>query len=80
VDVAIVTGADSGFFEHLFEWVRSIRDKPQGRGVSLCIFDMGLSDQHKDWLLVQGAAIRKVQWRYQCNLSPTDRLLGPVFS
>jgi hypothetical protein len=36
---------------------------------------MGLSDQHKDWLLVQGAAIRKVQWRYQCNLSATDRLL-----
>src|SRR5579862_1671734 len=76
MSVAIVSGADAGFFSFLFELVRSIRDKPQGRAVSLCVFDMGLSDQQKDWSRAQGAIVRKPEWTYKCELSTTNQMLA----
>ena len=72
---AIVSGADFDFFEFLVGLVYSIRDKPQGQGVPLCIFDMGLTAPQRQWLTVQGATIRKPEWPYKCELSPADRML-----
>jgi len=76
MSLAIVSGADAGFFSFLFELVRSVRDKVQGRGVPLCIFDSGLSQEQRDWLHGQGATIQRPRWPYRCELSSTDQLLA----
>ncbi len=57
VDLAVVSAADSAFFDLLQGMVRSLRDKPEGRDVSLNIFDIGLGDAQRQWLLTQGARL-----------------------
>jgi len=57
-DMAIVSAADSKFFDLLQGLIRSIRDKPEGRGCPLCILDLGLEAWQREWLLCQGAALR----------------------
>ena len=57
-EMAIVRAADSKFFDLLQGLVRSIRDKPEGRGCPLCILDIGLEPWQREWLLCQGAMLR----------------------
>ena len=46
------------FFDLLQGMVRSLRDKPRGRNVALYVFDIGLSEAQRRWLLTQGAALQ----------------------
>jgi hypothetical protein len=61
-DPLIVSGADSGYFELLQGTVRSIRDKPEGRGIALGILDVGLKENERRWLEQQGARIVAPGW------------------
>jgi hypothetical protein len=45
-EIAIVTGADATYAGMLEECLRSIRDKPESRGITLCLLDVGLR-QHR---------------------------------
>src|SRR5579863_6588432 len=56
-DVAVVSAADDKYFDLLQGMVRSLRDKPQGRDLSLYVFDLGLREAQRRWLLVQGAKV-----------------------
>ena len=44
--------------------VLSIRDKPQGAGVSISILDVGLNGEQRDWLADQGAVIVEPGWDF----------------
>jgi len=57
-DVAVVSAADSEFFDLLQGMVRSLRDRPQGRDLALYIFDLGLTEAERRWLQVRGAKLR----------------------
>lgn len=57
-DVAIVSAADADSFYSLQGMVRSLRDKPQGRAIALHVFDAGLTELQRRWLMVQGAMLR----------------------
>jgi predicted O-methyltransferase YrrM len=59
--LAVVSAADAKFFDLLQGTVRSLRDKPQGRNVALYVFDIGLSEAQRRWLLTQGAALHVPQ-------------------
>jgi predicted O-methyltransferase YrrM len=77
VSIAIVSGisgADSGFFESAVELVRSIRDKPQGRGIPIYMLNDGLSESQRDWFLIQNVVVRELKWPYKCTLSPGARI------
>jgi hypothetical protein len=41
--------------------VRSLRDKPQGRNVALYVFDIGLNEPQRGWLLAEGATLHVPQ-------------------
>jgi len=56
-DVAVVSAADANFFDLIQGMVRSLRDKPQGREVALYVFDIGMTEVQRRWLLLQGATL-----------------------
>jgi hypothetical protein len=57
-DFAVVSAADESFFDLLQGMVRSLRDKTFGRDCPVYIFDIGLNDSQRHWLLSQGARLR----------------------
>lgn len=57
VDLAIITAADSRFFEFLCGLIRSLQDKSAGRSYKLYVFDLGLTDTQRIWLKTQGASV-----------------------
>lgn len=57
-DVAVISAADDGYFDMLQGTIRSLRDKPEGRNLSLYIFDLGLTEAQQRWLRLQGAGLR----------------------
>ena len=59
--VAVISAADAKFFDLLQGMIRSLRDQPQGRDLPLYIFDLGLTEAQRRWLLVQGATLRSLQ-------------------
>lgn len=59
-ELAVVSAADGEYFDLLQGMVRALRDKaPPGCDIALCVFDLGLSEEQRRWLLVQGAAVRR---------------------
>jgi hypothetical protein len=58
-DIAVVSAADAGFFDLLQGMVRSLRDGAAGRDFSLYVFDIGLTEARRRWLLVEGARLRR---------------------
>lgn len=58
-NLAVVTAADADFFDLLQGMIRSLRDRPAGRDVRVYVFDLGLGEAQRRWLLVQGAALRR---------------------
>jgi hypothetical protein len=56
-DVAVVSAADAQFFDLLQGMVRSLRDKPEGRDLALYVFDIGMTETQRRWLLLQGARL-----------------------
>jgi hypothetical protein len=59
--LAVVSAADAKFFDLLQGMVRSLRDKPQGRNVALYVFDIGLNEPQRGWLLAEGATLHVPQ-------------------
>ena len=60
----IVSASDAAYFDLLKGLVLSIRDKPQGAGVSISILDVGLNGEQRDWLADQGAVIVEPGWDF----------------
>lgn len=50
METVLASGADKGFFCHLQGLVQSIRDKPEGKDIPICIFDLGLDEFQVKWL------------------------------
>ena len=59
---AIVTLADSNYFDLLNELVDSILKFPEGKEVDICILDAGLSDEQKKILSNKVKEIKKAEW------------------
>jgi hypothetical protein len=52
------------FFELLQGAVQSVRDKPQGRRVSLGVLDLGLLPEQRRWLAARVDAVREPNWHF----------------
>jgi len=59
---AIVSLADSNYFELLLELINSIKRFPQSKNISICILDAGLKDNQLDILKKNVAVIKKAEW------------------
>ena len=59
---AIVSLADSNYFELLLELINSIKRFPQSEDISICILDAGLKDNQLDILKKKVAVIKKAEW------------------
>ncbi len=60
-EIAIVTGADATYAGMLEECLRSIRDKPESRPVTLCLLDVGLGP-HRDRLAALADRLVEPGW------------------
>lgn len=60
-EIAIVTGADATYAGMLEECLRSIRDKPESRQVTLCLLDVGLGE-HRDRLATLADKLVEPGW------------------
>jgi hypothetical protein len=61
-EFVIVSAADSGYFPLLRDLILSIRDKPEGAGAPIGIFDLGLSAEQRAWLAEHGVAMAEPGW------------------
>ena len=59
---AIVSLADSNYFELLLELINSIKRFPQSKNISICILDAGLKDNQLDILKKKVTVIKKAEW------------------
>ena len=59
---AIVSLADSNYFDLLLELINSIKRFPQSKDISICILDAGLKDNQLDILKKKVAVIKKAEW------------------
>lgn len=62
--IAIISAADANFFDLLQGLVCSIRDKPKGWSVDFYVFDLGLTEAQRDWLLVRRVHLEAPRWPY----------------
>ena len=56
---AIVTLADSNYFELLLELINSIKNFKESENVSICLLDAGLTEQQKEKLKNKVYSIKK---------------------
>ena len=59
---AIVTLADSNYFELLQELIDSIKDHEQSKNVSICVLDAGLTAEQLKILKQKVYSIKKAEW------------------
>ena len=59
---AIVTLADSKYFDLLNELIESIKSHNESKNISICILDAGLSIEQKNILKTKVYKIKKAQW------------------
>ena len=59
---AIVTLADSNYFELLNELINSIEKHDNSKSTSICVLDAGLTDQQKKELKDKVHSIKKAEW------------------
>ena len=59
---AIVTLADSNYFELLLELIASIKSHKESENVCICILDAGLSEKQLGILKNKSHLIRKAKW------------------
>ena len=69
-DLVICTAGDAGYFELLCNCVRSIRERPEGQRVRLCVLDLGLEDEQRGWLRARQVEIATPGW----DIAGTDHL------
>ena len=59
---AIVTLADSSYFELLIELIDSINSKAESNDVKICVLDAGLSQEHLKILEEKIYSVKKAEW------------------
>jgi len=59
---AIITLADSNYFEMLDELVESIKRNPESKNISICVLDAGLSDDQIRFIEKKVYKIKKANW------------------
>ena len=59
---AIVTLADSNYFELLLELISSIKQFDQSKDVAICILDAGLTEKQIEILKEKVEEIKKANW------------------
>ena len=59
---AIVTLADSNYFDLLIELISSINSKNESKDVSICVLDAGLTDDQKKVIEPKVYSIKKANW------------------
>ena len=57
---AIVTLADSNYFDLLIELISSINSKNESKDVSICVLDAGLTDDQKKVIEPKVYSIKKI--------------------
>ncbi len=59
---AIVTLADSNYFELLEELILSIKSHPKSKEVSICVLDAGLTEEQKNKISKSIYSLKKAEW------------------
>jgi len=59
---AIVTLADSNYFQLLLELIDSINQFKESENISICVLDAGLTDQQKDIINKKVYSLKKAEW------------------
>jgi hypothetical protein len=59
---AIVTLADSNYFQLLLELIDSIKRYKESENISICVLDAGLTDQQKEIVKSKVFSIKKAKW------------------
>ena len=59
---AIISMSDSNYFELLSELIDSIRSFDEGKNISICILDAGMTEVQKDYLLKKVDIIKEAKW------------------
>ena len=70
---AIVTLADSNYFELLLELIDSIKKYKESENVSICVLDAGLKDQEIEIIKKKVYSIKKAKWDIEV---PSHKVLG----
>jgi hypothetical protein len=72
MSLIMATAADARFFDWAQGMIQSVRDKPQGRTISIGLFDLGCTDDQLAWLSQQVNFICEPQWDY--SFPPTAKI------
>ena len=59
---AIVTLADSNYFELLEELINSIQSHEESKNVSICVLDAGLTNEQLEILKKKVYSVKKAEW------------------
>jgi len=70
---AIVTLADSNYFELLLELIASINKHKESENVSICVLDAGLNNQQKEILKNKTYIVKKAKWDIEV---PSYKVIG----
>ncbi len=70
---AIVTLADSNYFELLLELIDSIKKHKESNDVSICVLDAGLNEQNLKILKNKVYSIKKANWDIKV---PLHKIIG----
>jgi hypothetical protein len=68
--ITIASAASANYFHFLQGMILSVRDKPESKGIDICLFDLGLTDEQKSWLGGYVNRMVKPEWEY--GLSEKD--------
>jgi hypothetical protein len=74
-NMTIVSASSAEFFHFIQGMILSIKDKPEGKDVPISIFDLGLTEQQKDWMRDYADAIVAPEWEF--GFSDKDGLSLP---
>ena len=70
---AIVTLADSNYFELLLELIASIKKHEESENVSICVLDAGLDEKQIEILKSKTDIIKKAKWDIEV---PSYKVVG----
>ena len=70
---AIVTLADSNYFDLLNELINSINEHKQSKDISICVLDAGLTEQQVKELSNKVYSVKKAKWDIEV---PKHKVIG----
>jgi hypothetical protein len=72
MSLIMASAADARFFDWVQGMIQSVRDKPQGQSVSIALFDLGCSDDQRQWLRQHVDFVCEPQWDF--SFPPTAKI------